>query len=92
MVALFDVNEDAPLKDPGAWRLAREVAGKIAASANRNTSAEAGITYEPKGTGVPAEGRILVGPTGAPAIALEFGTRYQPARRYVKRALDAARQ
>ena len=90
-MAAFKINKDAVLEDPGAWDLVRETAKKLAAAANQ-TSAKIGITYEPKGTGVPAEGRILVGPAGAPAIALEFGTRYQPARRYVKRALDAARQ
>jgi hypothetical protein len=78
------VNENAPLEDEQAWEATAAVAASICATANQ-TSAHIGITYNRIGD------KILIGPRGAPAIPVEYGTYRTPAKRYVKRALDAHR-
>lgn len=80
------IDPDAARDDRQVLAAVRAIAGRIAREANR-TSAEIGITYRdlPDGSGV------RVGPHGAAGLPLEIGTRRIPARRYVKRALDARR-
>jgi hypothetical protein len=77
-------NEDAWKDDPLTWEGLRETAGKISLDANR-TSAMIGITYND------TEDGVLIGPRGKAAIAVEFGHRSAPGKRYVKKAIDRAR-
>lgn len=81
---MITVNEDAPLQDEQAWEAVAQVAASISRQANQ-TSAKIGITFNR------VDDAIRIGPRGAAAIPVEFGSRYTPAKRYVKRALDAHR-
>lgn len=81
-VTITSWNREAILRDENVWKGVEEIAASISREANA-TSAAIGITYRR------LEDAVRIGPRGAPAIALEFGTISQPARRYVKRALDA---
>lgn len=77
---------EAVLDDEDAWKGVTEIAGEIARRANR-TSAKIGISYdrldEPK--------VVRIGPRGAAAIPVEYGTVDTPAKRYVKKAIDSMR-
>lgn len=73
-----------------AWDGVKKIAGKIARQANTNTTAPIGITYNDIGSG---RNRVIrLGPRGAAAIAVEFGTAVLQARRPVKRAIDKMRE
>jgi hypothetical protein len=78
------LDPDAVRDDPQVWENVEKVAASISREANR-TSAKIGITYNRLGDAV------RIGPRGAAAIVVEFGGRSHPARRHVKRALDAHR-
>lgn len=82
------LNPDAPFDDEKVWNAIHKIGRQIAADANQ-TSAKIGITARRRGRG--RDRRVVITSRGAPAVALEFGTATQPAKRYVKRALDKAR-
>jgi hypothetical protein len=84
-MATFRARPEALLEDPKVWDTLRKIAGEVARDANRTRRAKIGITYRDRDDGV------LITSRGAPAVALEVGTSSQPARRYVKRALDSRR-
>jgi len=77
--------EDRILADRGVSDALEKVATAIVRTANRNSGAPIGIKWERHGD------TILIGPRGAAAVAVEFGSRFLPARRPVKRALDTHR-
>jgi len=79
-----DLDQSAMLGSDGVKAAAEAVATSIIKTANRNTSAPVGITWRRRD-----EQTIRIGPRGAAAIAVEFGSRSLSARRPVKRALDA---
>jgi hypothetical protein len=80
----IDLNESAILGSAEVNAAAEAVATSIVKTANRNTSAPVGITWRRVD-----EQTIRIGPRGAAAIAVEYGSRMLSARRPVKRALDA---
>lgn len=84
----IQLNPDAPFEDEKVWNAIHKIGREIAADANR-TEAKIGITARRRGRG--RDRKIVITSRGAPAVALEFGTATQPAKRYVKRALDKAR-
>lgn len=84
----IQLNPDAPFDDEKVWNAIHKIGREIAAEANQ-TEAKIGITARRVGRG--RDRKILITSRGAPAVALEFGTATQPARRYVKRALDKFR-
>ena len=69
----------------GVQRAVERKAGEICVDANQ-TSAKIGITWRRT-----SETTVLIGPRGAAAIPVEYGTARTPARRPVKRALDRHR-
>lgn len=73
-----------------AWDAVKKIAIGILRDANNNTSAEIGITYNDVGEG--GNRVIRIGPRGAAAIPVEFGTATVQARRPVKRAIDRFRE
>ena len=73
-----------------AWDGVKKIAGEISRDANNNTDAPAGFTYEDMGSG--KDRVIRLGPVGAAAYPIEFGTRAIPARRPFKRAADKHRE
>lgn len=83
------LNERAPLEDNRVWNQVLDIGRQIAREANRNTSAPIGIMAHFEGRG--ADRKVVIGPRGAAAVPLEFGTARLPARRFVKRALDKFR-
>ena len=90
-MALRNVKWFLPDEAPeSAWADAKEVAGRICAAANRNTSAKVGITYRD----TERDGRrvIVIGPRGAAAYPVEFGKKGLRPRRQAKRAIDQARR
>lgn len=76
--------------DEDVWEGVKDLAGRISYRANQATSAEVGITYNDVGSG--ESRRILIGPRGAAAIPVEFGTSKVPAKRYFKRTIDGMRE
>lgn len=84
MISGLTVREEAVLEDEMVWDGVAQVAASISRMAN-DTSAKIGITFNRIGD------VIRIGPRGAAAIPVEFGSVNSPAKRYVKRALDAHR-
>ena len=76
------INSFDILSDPGVLAAVESVATEIVKDANANTSAPIGITWERRGD------VVHIGPRGAAAIAVEYGSYLLPAKRPVKRALD----
>lgn len=81
----IELNPAAAVQDPGVRRALEELATDIVVDANRATDAPVGITWNWMGD------VIRVGPRGAAAYPVEFGTSRIPARRMVKAALDRRR-
>lgn len=82
------LNPDAPREDERVWGNILDIGRRISKIANK-TTAPIGIMAHYEGRG--KDRKVRIGPRGAPAIALEFGTARSPARRFVKRALDKFR-
>ena len=82
------LNADAPFEDEKVWNAIHKIGRQIAGEANK-TEAKIGITARRRGRG--RDRRVVITSRGAPAVALELGTATQPAKRYVKRALDQVR-
>jgi hypothetical protein len=82
-------HEKAVLDNPQVWEGVRTLAGLIARDANNETSAKIGITFVDQGSG--SDRRVLIAPTGAAAIPLEFGHQGVPAKRPVKKTIDRYR-
>lgn len=80
------VTLDVPaiLSDEGVQKAVEDVARSISKQANRNSTAPIGITYRRID-----DETVRIGPRGAAAVPIEYGTKDFPARRPVKRALDA---
>lgn len=81
MISRLKINVGAVGQD--ALDVLEEKAERIVEAANRGTSAPVDIQY------VRLDDSILIGPTNAADLPVEIGTRYLPARRYFKAALDA---
>jgi hypothetical protein len=89
MFSGLKLDADAMKKAEGVDAELRRIAGSIARQANQ-TSAKIGITYRRNYRGRGDDVYTIV-PAGAAAIPVEFGSFRTPAKRYVKRALDAHR-
>lgn len=86
---MITVNPNAPKEDEQIWRAILALGRKIADEANGNTTAPIQVRAHFVDRG--PDRRVRIGPRGAAAIAVEFGTAMFPARRPVKRALDRFR-
>lgn len=86
---MITLNPDAPKQDEQVWRAILGIGRQIAEAANGNTSAPIQVRAHFIDRG--ADRRVRIGPRGAAAIAVEFGTAKTPAHRPVKRALDRFR-
>ena len=80
------VTLDVPaiLGSEGVQKAIEDAATSIIKQANRNTTAPIGITWRRVD-----DETVRIGPRGAAAIPVEWAPRHVPARRPVKRALDA---
>jgi len=84
--AVYTLDEHAILDDREVKAAVEDAASAIARTANANTRAPVGISWDRLD-----DQTVRIGPRGAAAVAVEYGSRYAPARRPVKRALDTHR-